>query len=230
MVSQPAYDPNLFVTGISDEQYRALVSSRDTPLFNRAINGQYAPGSTFKPIVGLAGLSLGVVDWQEEIVDQGWFRLPGQNRIYRDWSWTPDNSGGQGRVDLHRAIYRSSNVFFYDMATRMDIDDLSGFAAQFGLGQRLAVDVPETSPGLLPDRVWKRNARNLPWYPGDSVNIGIGQGDLLVTPLQLATVAATIANRGRIVRPRMLLASDRPLTEFDPPPPLPPVQGPSPDD
>ncbi|MAT83569.1 MAG: penicillin-binding protein 2 [Gammaproteobacteria bacterium] len=230
MVSQPAYDPNLFVTGISDEQYRSLVSSRDTPLFNRAINGQYAPGSTFKPIVGLAGLSLGVVGWDEEIVDQGWFRLPGQDRIYRDWSWTPDNSGGQGRVDLHRAIYRSSNVFFYDMATRMDIDDLSGFAAQFGLGQRLAVDVPETSPGLLPDRDWKRSARNLPWYPGDSVNIGIGQGDLLVTPLQLATVAATIANRGRIVRPRMLLASDRPLAEFDPPPPLPPVQGPSPDD
>ena len=230
MVSQPAYDPNLFVTGISDEQYRSLVSSRDTPLFNRAINGQYAPGSTFKPIVGLAGLSLGVVGWDEEIVDQGWFRLPGQDRIYRDWSWTPDNSGGQGRVDLRRAIYRSSNVFFYDMATRMDIDDLSGFAAQFGLGQRLAVDVPETSPGLLPDRDWKRSARNLPWYPGDSVNIGIGQGDLLVTPLQLATVAATIANRGRIVRPRMLLASDRPLAEFDPPPPLPPVQGPSPDD
>lgn len=230
MVSQPGYDPNLFVTGISDEQYRGLVSSRDTPLFNRAINGQYAPGSTFKPIVGLAALSLGVVDWQEEIVDHGWFRLPGQERIYRDWSWTPDNSGGQGRVDLNRAIYRSSNVFFYDMATRMDIDDLASFASQFGLGRRLAVDVPETSPGLLPDRAWKRGARGLPWYPGDSVNIGIGQGDLLVTPLQLATVAATIANRGRTVRPRMLLASDRPLGEFDPPQPLPPVRGPSPDD
>jgi penicillin-binding protein 2 len=230
MVSQPGYDPNLFVTGISGEQYHGLVSSRDTPLFNRAINGQYAPGSTFKPIVGLAALSLDVVDWQEEIVDHGWFRLPGQERIYRDWSWTPDNSGGQGRVDLNRAIYRSSNVFFYDMATRMDIDDLAAFASQFGLGRRLAVDVPETSPGLLPDRAWKRGARGLPWYPGDSVNIGIGQGDLLVTPLQLATVAATIANRGRTVRPRMLLASDRPLAEFDPPQPLPPVRGPSPDD
>jgi len=230
MVSQPGYDPNLFVTGISDEQYRGLVSSRDTPLFNRAINGQYAPGSTFKPIVGLAALSLDVVDWQEEIVDHGWFRLPGQDRIYRDWSWTPDNSGGQGRVDLNRAIYRSSNVFFYDLAARMDIDNLAPFVSQFGLGRRLAVDVPETSPGLLPDRAWKRAARGLPWYPGDSVNIGIGQGDLLVTPLQLATVAATIANRGRVVRPRMLLASDRPLAEFDPPQPLPPVRGPSPDD
>ncbi len=230
MVSQPAYDPNLFVTGISDEQYRALVSSRDTPMFNRAINGQYAPGSTFKPIVALAGLAEGVVDWQEEIVDNGWFRLPGQDRIYRDWSWTPGNAGGQGRVDLNRAIYRSSNVFFYDLATRMDVDRLASFASQFGIGRRLAVDVPETSPGLLPDRAWKRGRRGLPWYPGDSVNIGIGQGDLLVTPLQLATVAAAIANRGRIVRPRLLLASDRPLPEFDPPQPLPSIQGPSPDD
>lgn len=230
MVSQPSYDPNLFVTGISDEQYRALTSSRDTPLFNRAINGQYSPGSTFKPVVGLAALSLGVVDWQEEVNDQGSFRLPGQNRIYRDWSWRPGNSGGQGRVNLFRAIYRSANVFFYDMATRMDIDDLAAFAGQFGIGRRMALDVPDTSPGLMPTRAWKRSARKVPWYPGDSVNIGIGQGDLLVTPLQLATMVATVAARGRVVRPRMLLASDRPLSEFDPPQPLPPVSGPSPDD
>ncbi len=230
MVSQPAYDPNLFVTGISSEQYQALVGSRDTPLFNRAVNGQYAPGSTFKPVVGLAGLSLGVVSWDEQIIDHGSFRLPGQDRIYRDWSWTPGNSGGQGKVDLHRAIYRSSNVFFYDLATRMEIDDLSAFAAQFGLGRRLALDIPDTSPGLVPNRVWKRGAKGQPWFPGDSVNVGIGQGDMLVTPLQLATVAATIANRGRVVRPRMLLASDRPLVEVDDPQPLPPVAGPSPDD
>lgn len=230
MVSQPAYDPNPFVTGISDEQYSALVGSRDTPMFNRAINGQYAPGSTFKPVVALAGLSLGVASWDEDIVDHGSFRLPGQNRIYRDWSWTPGNAGGQGKVNLHRAIYRSSNVFFYNLASRMDIDALAGFAGQFGLGRRTALDIPETSPGLFPNRAWKRGLKGLPWYPGDSVNIGIGQGDLLVTPLQLATMAATIANRGRAVRPRMLLASDRPLTEFDPPQPLPPVEGPSPDD
>lgn len=230
MVSQPGYDPNLFVTGISDEQYRELVTSRDTPLFNRAINGQYAPGSTFKPVVGLAGLSLGAADWEEEIVDRGWFKLPNQDRIYRDWSWTPGNAGGQGRVDLHRAIYRSSNVYFYNLASRMEIDNLTAFAAQFGIGRRTALDIPDTSSGLLPNRAWKRAAKGLPWYPGDSVNIGIGQGDLLVTPLQLATVAATVANRGRAVRPRMLLASDRPLTEFDPPQPLPPVEGPAPDD
>jgi penicillin-binding protein 2 len=230
LVSQPGYDPNPFVTGIGAEAYRALVSSRDVPLFNRAINGQYAPGSTFKPLVGLAGLAMGVMDWQEQIVDHGWFRLPGQQRIYRDWSWTPGNSGGQGRVDLTRAIYRSSNVFFYDLATRMDVDRLADFAGQFGLGARLALDLPEASAGLVPNRIWKRGAKGEPWYPGDSVNIGIGQGDLLVTPLQLAAMTATIANRGRVVRPRMLLASDRPLPEFDPPPQPPPIQGPSAED
>ncbi|MDZ7669583.1 MAG: penicillin-binding protein 2 [Gammaproteobacteria bacterium] len=138
MVSQPDYDPNPFITGISDEQYRSLVTSRDTPMFNRAINGQYSPGSTFKPVVALAGLSQGVTTWDEELMDHGWFRLPGQDRIYRDWSWTAGNAGGQGRVDMHRAIYRSSNVYFYDLATRMDIDALAGFARQFGFGQRLA--------------------------------------------------------------------------------------------
>jgi penicillin-binding protein 2 len=230
MVSQPGYDPNPFVTGISSQDYQALTSSRDLPLFNRAINGQYSPGSTFKPVVGLAGLSMGVANWQEEIIDNGYFRLPGQQRIYRDWSWTRGNSGGQGRVDLRRAIYRSSNVFFYDLATRMDIDRFAGFVSQFGLGSRASLDIPETSAGLVPNRVWKRGAKGEPWYPGDNVNIGIGQGDLLVTPLQLASVAATIANRGRVMRPRMLLASDRPLPEFDPPPPLQPIEGVSADD
>ncbi|MCZ6619464.1 MAG: penicillin-binding protein 2 [Gammaproteobacteria bacterium] len=230
MVSNPGYDPNLFVTGISSRQYQALVDSRDTPLFNRAINGQYAPGSTFKPIVGLAGLSLGMVNWEEQIEDLGWFKLPNQNRIYRDWSWRKDNSGGQGLVDLNRAIYRSSNVYFYNLVMRMDIDQLSGFAAQFGIGQRIAVDIPDTSPGLLPNRLWKQGAKGEVWYPGDSVNMGIGQGDLLVTPLQMASIAAVFANRGIRRRPRMLLSSDRPLVEVDPLPPLPPVEGPSADD
>jgi len=184
----------------------------------------------FEPVVGLAALSLDRVRWDEEIEDHGWFKLPNQERIYRDWSWTVDNSGGQGMVDLNRAIYRSSNVYFYDMATRMDVDELSAFAAQFGIGRRLAVDIPDASAGLLPTRTWKRGALGEPWYPGDSVNMGIGQGALLVTPLQLATMAAAIANRGRVVRPRMLLASDRPLIESDPAPPPTPVTGPAPDD
>lgn len=230
MVSNPGYDPNLFVTGISNARYQELISSRDTPLFNRAINGQYAPGSTFKPIVALAGLTYDVVTWDEEIDDQGWFKLPNQERVYRDWSWTVNNSGGQGIVNLHRAIYRSSNVFFYNLATRLHIDQLTDFASQFGYGQVMSVDVAGASSGLLPDPIWKRGAKGEVWYPGDNVNMGIGQGDLLVTPLQLATVASVIANRGKWVRPRMLLASDRPLSEVDPPRSLPRVQGPTADD
>ncbi len=230
MVSNPGYDPNLFVTGISNARYQELISSRDTPLFNRAINGQYAPGSTFKPIVALAGLTYDVVTWDEEIDDQGWFKLPNQERVYRDWSWTVNNSGGQGIVNLHRAIYRSSNVFFYNLATRLHIDQLTDFASQFGYGQVTSVDVAGASSGLLPDPIWKRGAKGEVWYPGDNVNMGIGQGDLLVTPLQLATVASVIANRGKRVRPRMLLASDRPLSEVDPPRSLPRVQGPTADD
>jgi penicillin-binding protein 2 len=121
-------------------------------------------------------------------------------------------------------------VFFYDLATRMDVDDLAGFAARFGFGQVTAVDISDASAGLLPTRLWKRGARGEPWYPGDSVNLGIGQGSLLVTPLQLATAATVIANRGHWVRPRMLLASDQPLVESDPPPPMPDVEGPTPED
>ena len=230
MVSHPGYDPNLFVGGISPSEYRALITSRDTPLFNRAVNGQYAPGSTFKPIVGLAGIVNGAVTWDEVIQDHGWFRIPGQQRIYRDWSWKKDNSGGQGPVDLNRAIYRSSNVYFYDLATRLSIEQIDQFAAQFGIGQVTSVDVAGASAGLLPDPVWKRGMKGEPWYPGDNVNMGIGQGDLLVTPLQLATMANVIANRGRFVRPSLLLASDGALVESDPPPPMPDVVGPSADD
>jgi len=215
MVSQPSYDPNLFVSGMSSSQFSELSSSIYLPLFNRAVNGQYAPGSTFKPIVGLAGISSATTDWDETIEDKGWFKLPGQDRVYRDWSWTKDNSGGQGQVNLNRAIYRSSNVYFYDLASRMEVDTLLGFASQFGFGRNLALDIPQASSGLLPTPEWKRNVKNQPWYPGDSVNLGIGQGDLLATPLQMATVAATIANRGRVVRPKMLLSSDNAISEMN---------------
>ncbi len=230
MVSQPGYDPNLFITGMSGDQYKQMSHSLYKPLFNRAINGQYAPGSTFKPVVGLAGIVNEATTWDETIEDVGFFKLPNQQRIYRDWTWRPGNSGGQGTVDLHRAIYRSSNVYFYDLATRMPVETLVDFASQFGFGRNLAVDVADASPGLLPDPIWKRGYKGEIWYPGDSINMGIGQGDLLVTPLQMATVAATIANRGKVVRPRMLLSSDAPLVEADPPSPLPRIQGPSPDD
>lgn len=204
LVSKPSYDPNQFIVGMTDAQFQALSGSVYVPLFNRATNGQYAPGSTFKPVVGLAGVASGAMQWDTQIDDNGSFRLPGGEREYRDWSWTVDNSGGQGVVDLRRAIYRSSNVYFYDVASRLDVNYLAGFAEGFGFGRNLAVDISDASRGLVPDPEWKLGAKGEKWYQGDSVNMGIGQGDLLVTPLQIATYVAMIANGGKTVRPRMV--------------------------
>ena len=215
MVSTPSYDPNLFVTGMTTKKYQALTGSRDVPLFNRAVDGQYAPGSTFKPVVGLAGISSGIATWEETIEDRGSFRIEGQSRIWRDWSWKKNNSGGQGTVNLHRAIYRSSNVYFYNLAHKLGIETLAEMAKSFGIGQATAIDVLQSNTGLMPDPVWKYGAKGEPWYPGDTINVGIGQGDVLVTPLQLATVAAVIANRGHWMRPRMLLSSAVDLVESD---------------
>ena len=227
LVSNPAYDPNLFVTGISTSAYRELADARDTPLFNRATHGQYSPGSTFKPAVALAGLASGVMAWDETIEDKGFFKLPNQERIYRDWSWKKNNAGGQGLVDMRRAIYRSSNVYFYDLASRMNITRFTDFVSQFGFGRNMAIDVADARSGLLPNPVWKRGMKGEVWYPGDTVNMSIGQGDVLATPLQLATYSALIANRGEWLRPRMLLSSDEPLLEFDPGPAPERVAGPT---
>ena len=206
MVSYPGYEPNLFVTGMDPADYQELVSSRDTPLLNRAIQGRYAPGSTFKPVVALAALAMGLTDWERIIEDRGEFRIGG--RVRRDWSWKPGNAGGQGLVDLRRAIYRSSNVYFYDLGAKMPTDALPSFAAQFGFGEATALDIANADPGVLPDNAWKIAHKGERWYPGDTVNMAIGQGDLLATPLQLAAVAATIANRGEFVVPRMLKSRD----------------------
>ena len=226
LVSNPGYDPNPFITGIPQEEYRLLAASADTPLFNRATRGTYAPGSTFKPVVALAGLSTGVTDWERTIIDTGEFRLPGQSRAYRDWSWTTNNAGGQGIVNLRKAIYRSSNVYFYQLGTRVGIDALGEFASQFGFGSASALDV-DAAQGVLPTRIWKEGARGENWYLGDTVNMSIGQGHLLVTPLQLATSAMVIANRGRWVQPRLLLSSDAALSGFGVPLPPSEVRGPT---
>ena len=206
MVSHPGYEPNLFVTGMDPADYQELVSSRDTPLLNRATQGRYAPGSTFKLVVALAALAMGLTDWERIIEDRGEFRIGG--RVRRDWSWQPGNAGGQGLVDLRRAIYRSSNVYFYDLGAKMPTDALPSFAAQFGFGEVTALDFADAVPGLLPNNAWKMGHKGERWYPGDTVNMAIGQGDLEVTPLQLATMAATIANRGEFVAPRMLKSRD----------------------
>ena len=204
MVSKPSYDPNLFVTGIGFEAYASLRDSIDTPLFNRAVQGQYQPGSTIKPIIGLAALASGYTTPEFKMSDPGWYRLPGNERLYRDWNWRTTTDGGHGIVDLRKAIYQSCNIYFYSLAVKMGIDLIDDYLALFGFGSNAILDFPEASSGLLPTREWKKKNRGLPWYPGDTLNLGIGQGDMLVTPLQLATATAVIANRGKWIAPRML--------------------------
>ena len=204
LVSKPGYDPNLFVTGIDHKTFEALRDSKDVPFFNRAVQGQYEPGSTLKPFIGLAGLVTGMTNADFTIDDPGWFRLPNSERLYRDWNWDASGAGGHGVVNFEKAIYRSCNIYFYKLAIKMGIDRLDDYLSLFGFGVNTTLDLPEARSGLLPSRKWKESARGLPWYPGDTVNIGIGQGDMLVTPLQLATAVTVIANRGKWVPPRML--------------------------
>ena len=210
VVSKPGYDPNLFVTGIDQATYSKLRESESTPLFNRAIQGQYEPGSTIKPMLGLSALSSGVIDETYLVEDPGWYQLPGEERLYRDWNWKISGEGGHGQVTLDKAIYRSCNVFFYDVSVKLGIDNINRDLSLFGFGAKTILDLPEAKKGLLPSRGWKRKVRGYPWYPGDTLNIGIGQGDMLVTPLQLATSVSLIANRGEWVAPRILRSgSDR---------------------
>jgi penicillin-binding protein 2 len=208
MVSKPGFDPNLFVTGISNKDYGVLVTDKiNTPLFDRSTN-PYPPGSTIKPFLGLAGLHQGLVDYDFTIDDPGYFRLPGVSYRWGDWTRRTAAGGGHGITDLQKAIFQSCDTFFYDLANRMGIDSMHGFMKLFGFGENFAVDIGYARTGLLPSREWKRAARNEPWYPGDTINASIGQGDMWATPLQLATATSIVANKGKVVPPRLLKAID----------------------
>ena len=208
LVSNPSYDPNLFVSGIDQKTYQELANSADVPLFNRALQGQYEPGSTLKPFIALAALENQVINADYAIEDPGWFKLSNSERLYRDWNWTKTGLGGHGKVDLQKAIYRSCNVYFYELAVRMGIDTMSEYFKLFGFGHITGLDLPGARKGLVPSREWKQKARGEAWFPGDTVNIGIGQGSILATPLQLATAVTVLANRGKWVHPRLLMDSD----------------------
>ncbi|ABE58898.1 MULTISPECIES: penicillin-binding protein 2 [Chromohalobacter] len=198
MVSAPGFDSNKFVTGISYKDYQALQQDLDLPLFNRAVRGHYPPGSTIKPFEALAALQHGVVTPDEVIYDPGYYKLPNDSRHYRNWlRW------GHGRVDLERALAVSNNTYFYTMAHRLGIDALSSFMHKFGFGEVNSLDVQGASAGTVPSREWKRAKYDQPWYPGETLSAGIGQGYWMVTPLQLATAEATLANRGHWVRPHL---------------------------
>ena len=201
LASTPTYDANAFVNGIDPVSYRALLDDPNKPLIDRALNGQYAPGSTIKAFLGLADLEAGSsIDMKRQVYCDGSYNLPGSVHQFRDWK-----RGGHGAVTLHEAIVQSCDVYFYRLAVALGPERIAHFLAPFGFGRATGVDLPGESSGLLPSPEWKQ-ARGQPWYPGDTVVIGIGQGLLLATPLQLAAAMATIANHGARMKPELLHA------------------------
>ncbi|MGB0458567.1 MAG: penicillin-binding protein 2 [Porticoccaceae bacterium] len=206
MVSTPSYDPNLFTSGISQKQYDDLLNSPDRPLFNRALRGQYPPGSTVKPLFGLIGLQHKIYDMDYSIYDPGYFFMEGIKRPWRDHN---ADQGGHGYgVDLAEAIIESCDVFFYTTGVKTGIDLLSKESALFGLGDVTGIDLPGEKRGIMPTRAWKKDNRRQDWFNGDTINMSIGQGFMLTTPLQLAVMSARIASRGKTVIPKLLKSID----------------------
>ncbi len=203
MVSQPSFDPNLFVTGIGFKAYSELRDSPDRPLFNRVLRGLYPPGSTIKPAVAIAGLDAGVVTPSTRVFDPGFYQLPNYDHKYRNWNRT-----GDGSVDLQTAIMRSNDTYFYDLAHKLGIDRLGSYLSRFGIGQKVSLDMFEESPGLMPSRDWKRGRYRQAWFPGETLILGIGQGYMQTTPLQLAQVSALVANHGKWIRPHLAKTVD----------------------
>ena len=226
LASVPGFDPNLFSTGISTAQYQGLQEDIDQPLFNRALRGQYPPGSTIKPMLALASLHYGVMNPDDAIFCPGWFSLPNHSHRYRDWKRT-----GHGPIDMEDSVAQSCDVYYYRLAVALGIERMHEFLGKFGLGQRTGIDIPGEQPGLLPSREWKRGAfqrrEDQAWFPGETVITGIGQGYMLATPLQLAQAAAILGNRGQGFRPTLLAAVEDLGTgehqAFEPQP-LPPLQ------
>ena len=204
LVSAPSYDPNLFVNGISQKNYDGLLYSKDRPLFDRAIRGQYPPGSTIKPLFGLTALASKAISTNFTIQDDGFFYFPGIERPWRDHN---SATGGHGAgVGLAKAIIESCDVYFYELGVRTGIDKLANYAVEFGLGHTTGIDLPGERPGIMPSRAWKRGARGQSWFNGDTINTSIGQGFMLTTPLQLAVMTARIASRGDVRTPRIVKA------------------------
>ena len=200
-VSMPTFDSNLFVGGIDVENWKLLNESLDKPLINRPIRGVYPPGSTFKPFAALAGLENGKRKPPFSISDAGYFMLPGSSHRYRDWK-----PGGHGNVDMRRAITISCDTFFYGLAMELGIERLSSFVRHFGFGQKSGVDIAGEVGGLMPTPEWKMRRFKQPWYMGETVIVGIGQGYTLATPMQLAQATAILANKGVAMRPRLVAA------------------------
>ncbi|KRF01896.1 penicillin-binding protein [Frateuria sp. Soil773] len=205
MVSVPSFDPNLFVNGISHADYTALTTAEDKPLYNRALRGVYPPGSTVKPFLALGGLEYGVRRPQDTVLSTGEFCLPGTTFCRRD-----DKRGGDGVVNMVRAIQLSTNTYFYKLALDLGIDRLSEWMSRFSFGGRTGIDLIGESEGVLPSRAWKAaNSKQKAWFPGETIIAGIGQGYWAVTPLQLAHATATLAGHGVPYAPRLVMSTQK---------------------
>lgn len=212
LVSAPSFDPNRFAAGLSRQDFVALNQDPDKPLFNRALAGNYPPGSTLKPFLGLAALHYEALDPEEQVNCPGYFQLPGQTHRYRDWK-----AGGHGEINLHEAIVQSCDVYFYRLAVALGIQHIDDFLTAFGFGRLTGIDIGGETRGIVPSPEWKRRNFSRPeeqtWFPGETVITGIGQGFTLVTPLQLAHGAAVLATRGENLRPRLVIAHEDGATQ-----------------
>ncbi len=199
LVSNPSYNPNLFVDGISNKEYHSLLEDENRPLINRATQGAYPPASTVKPYISVSALMVGIINKKFSLFDPGWWQLPGSEKRYRDWK-----RFGHGQLNVTRALEESADTFFYQVAYDMGIDRLSEWMTKFGYGQYTGVDLFEECAGVMPTREWKVARFKKPWYQGDTISVGIGQGYWTATPLQMSKALMTLINDGAVRTPHLL--------------------------
>ena len=192
-VSSPSFSVNDITNGLSQKEFNKLLNDNDKPFFDRAGQGRYSPASTIKPAIGLFGLEKDLIDWQYTIDDIGFFVLPEDGRIYRGW-----RKDGHGIINLQDAIIESSNTFFFSLAYQTEVNELIEYLSNFGFGKNICLDCFYPDKGLLPSPTWKMNTHNFGWFKGDTVNLGVGQGYLSATPLQLAYYSSFLANKGSL--------------------------------
>ncbi len=197
LASTPAFDPNTFARGIKSDEWSGLIKDRLRPLSNRATQGQYPPGSTFKIIMAIAGLEEGVMNPESFISDPGFY--PFGNRNFRDWK-----QGGHGAVNLHKAIVESCDTYFYQLGPKLGVDKIAKWSRAFGLGEKTGIALDDERGGTIPDTEWKRKRFRQPWFPGETLSVAIGQGYVTATPLQMANMMAAVANGGKLYRPRLV--------------------------
>ena len=200
LYSSPAYSINKLSNGMNEIEFQDLINDPDKPFFNRAIQGRYPPASTIKPAIGMYGLSKNIVNWDFEMKDPGFFTLPETGRVFRGWL-----KGGHGKVDMHKAFLVSSNTYFFSLAYQADIQELANHLSSLGFGQKVCLDCFDEDQAFIPTPEWKYSTMNEGWVKGDTVNLGIGQGYLVTTPMQLANYASLLATKGKFLEPSIVI-------------------------